>query len=494
MRWTRTLIATFLLSSLSVAGSAQHTQTPQSESPVHYRVYDAQGNQSSFEAVVDRALESDVVLVGEEHDDPIAHWLQAEMLRNLLEHAEDRPVALSLEMFERDVQDVVDEYAAGLISESHFKKSGRAWSNYDTDYKPMVDRAIEAGIPIIAANAPRRYVNRATREGASSLEALSPRARSWLAPLPYEAASEEYAAQWNALMAEQMAEMQAASKDEKSEVEQKDTVECGCGRGKRMRHGKCPHCRHGMGGDSTSAGMHMQMGAMHGKKMMMHSDSTGMSGGMCPHCRHGMGGDSTGAGMHMQMGAMHGKKMMMHSDSTGVSGGMCPHCRHGMGPDSTAAGTQLRIGADHGKKISDEEAALRAMPDDEIHRRYRPESEQKAARSESGMSDAGAMHSMMSGMLDAQALWDATMAHSIAGYLEREPGALVMHAAGGFHVEYGTGIPEQLPVYFPRATQLIVSIRSADDVATFDDKDVGRGDFVILTDAALPRSYESRTD
>jgi hypothetical protein len=31
-------------------------------------------------------------------------------------------------------------------------------------------------------------------------------------------------------------------------------------------------------------------------------------------------------------------------------------------------------------------------------------------------------------------------------------------------------------------------------VATFDDKDVGRGDFVILTDAALPRSYESRTD
>jgi uncharacterized iron-regulated protein len=452
MRWTRTLIATFLLSSLSVAGSAQHTQTPQSESPVHYRVYDAQGNQSSFEAVVDRALESDVVLVGEEHDDPIAHWLQAELLRNLLEHAEDRPVALSLEMFERDVQDVVDEYAAGLISESHFKKSGRAWSNYDTDYKPMVDRAIEAGIPIIAANAPRRYVNRATREGASSLEALSPRARSWLAPLPYEAASEEYAAQWNALMAEQMAEMQAASKDEKSEVEQKDTVECGCGRGKRMRHGKCPHCRHGMGGDST------------------------------------------GAGMHMQMGAMHGKKMMMHSDSTGMSGGMCPHCRHGMGADSTAAGMQLRIGADHGKKISDEEAALRAMPDDEIHRRYRPESEQKAEKSESGMSDAGAMHSMMSGMLDAQALWDATMAHSIAGYLEREPGALVMHAAGGFHVEYGTGIPEQLPVYFPRATQLIVSIRSADDVATFDDKDVGRGDFVILTDAALPRSYESRTD
>ena len=456
MNLTRTLIAALVLSSASITTNAQHAVTPESSGPVHYRVYDGQGNPSSFEALAARALESDVVLVGEEHNDPIAHWLQVKLLKSLLDEAGDRPVALSLEMFERDVQHVVDEYLRGQISESHFKKSGRAWSNYDTDYKPMVDAAIEAGIPVIAANAPRRYVNRVTREGAGSLEELSSRARSWLGPLPYEGASEEYAAQWNALMAEQMAEMQAGSQKKEAESEQGGSGQCMCRHGKGMRHG------------------------------------SGMSGGMCPHCK-GMHGDSTAAGMHGKMSGMHGKKMKMHSDSTGMSGGMCPHCK-GMHGDSTAAGMHQRVGPNHGKRMPDSDEAYRGMPDDETHRRFRPESEEQPEKNESAMTGAGGMHSMMSGMLDAQSLWDATMAHSIASFLESEPEALVMHAVGGFHVEYGTGIPEQLPVYAPDATRLIVAIRPADDLETFDEKDVGRGDFVILTDASLPRTYEARTE
>jgi uncharacterized iron-regulated protein len=481
----RSLIVSLLLSFLVVPARAQHAETPVSETPVHYRVYDGEGNPSSFDAVIEKSLESDVVLVGEEHNDPIAHWLQAELLKSLIERSGDRPVALSLEMFERDVQHVVDEYLAGLISESHFKKSGRAWSNYDTDYKPMVDAAIDAGIPVIAANAPRRYVNRVTREGSTSLEALSPRARAWLAPLPYEGASEEYAAQWNALMAEQMAEMQAASQDAGS-----GDAGMSAGSG-AMSGGKCPHCKHGAGGtsagmcprckakhgaagDSTVAGMH----GMHGKKGM-GSDSTGMSGQMCPRCRakHGAAGDSTAAGMRGMKGmhGMHGKKGM-GADSTGASGGMCPHCK-------------AQAGAAEGGST-----AAAGMPDDEIHRRFLPKSEPKAEKSESMASGSGAMHSMMSGMLDAQSLWDATMAHSIASYLDEEPGALVMHAVGGFHVEYGTGIPEQLPAYSADAKPLIIAIRSAEGISSFDEKDLGRGDFVILTDAALPRSYESRTD
>ena len=113
MRYYRILAAAFLITSLSAAAGAQHAETPQSETPVHYRVYDGEGNPSSFDAVVAKALDSDVILVGEEHNDPIAHWLQVELLKNLLEGSGDRPVALSLEMFERDVQHVVDEYLAG---------------------------------------------------------------------------------------------------------------------------------------------------------------------------------------------------------------------------------------------------------------------------------------------------------------------------------------------------------------------------------------------
>ncbi len=488
MHLTRSILIALLVSSVTVVGSAQHAETPESETPVHYKIYDAEGNEAPFDALLERALSSDVVLVGEEHDDPIAHWLQAELLKNLLEKSGDRPVALSLEMFERDVQHVVDEFMDGLISESHFKKSGRAWSNYDTDYRPMVEAAMEAGIPVIAANAPRRYVNRVSREGAESLDDLSSRARSWLAPLPYEGASEDYSAQWNAMMAEQMAEMQAAS-ERTAAADDAGDKECKCSENMsmhRMMHGA----------DSSAGAGHGQMGAMHGAKagaehgtMVKRGDSAGGAAGMCANCM-GMRGDSTSAGKHGQMGAEHGQMSaehgkhmmrMMHSDSTSGASHSCPHCaRQGMG----------------GHKSSDGKAEAPAMPDDEVHRRVGEETEGDADEKPAmgAGADAAAMHGAMSGMLDAQSLWDATMAHSIARYLESEPKALVMHAVGSFHVDFRTGIPEQLPIYRPSVKQLVVSIRSAEDISSFDEENIGRGDFVILTDAALPRSYESRTD
>ena len=48
-------------------------------------------------------------------------------------------------------------------------QDGRAWPNFVRDYLPMVDRAVAAGIPIIAANAPRRYVSLVGRQGLASL-------------------------------------------------------------------------------------------------------------------------------------------------------------------------------------------------------------------------------------------------------------------------------------------------------------------------------------
>jgi hypothetical protein len=117
----------------------------------------------------------------------------------------ERPVVLSLEMFERDVQYILDEYLAGLITEDQFLESARPWERYRTDYRPMVEFARAHGIPVVAANAPRRYVNRVTRLGPSSLEALSPAARRFLPELPYPGPSEAYRAEWDALMGRMMA-------------------------------------------------------------------------------------------------------------------------------------------------------------------------------------------------------------------------------------------------------------------------------------------------
>ncbi len=158
----------------------------------------------------------DVVFVGEQHNDPVGHFLEAWLLQHAYavygrDSAQARPVALSLEMFQRDVQHIVDEYLADLITESHFLKSSRPWKNYKTDYRPMVEFAKAHHLPVIAANAPRRYANRVSRLGPASLEALSPEALAGLPPLPYASASEAYKQKWGRLMAEMMANMKKSA-------------------------------------------------------------------------------------------------------------------------------------------------------------------------------------------------------------------------------------------------------------------------------------------
>lgn len=53
-------------------------------------------------------------------------------------------------------------------------QDGRAWPNFTQDYLPMVDAAAFAGVPIIAANAPRRYVSLVGRRGLSALPIPTP--------------------------------------------------------------------------------------------------------------------------------------------------------------------------------------------------------------------------------------------------------------------------------------------------------------------------------
>jgi len=95
-------------------------------------------------------------------------------------------------------------------------------------------------------------------------------------------------------------------------------------------------------------------------------------------------------------------------------------------------------------------------------------------------------------MLDSQSLWDATMAYAISEYLKGHPGAQIMHVVGSFHVQTGTGIPEHLARYAPQARMLIVTVEPSEDVTQFDrDEDTDLGDFVILSDESLPRTFDS---
>lgn len=324
-----------LLTPLAVADTVEVTDA-------HYRVYTSDGTPASFDDIRAAVAAADVIFVGENHNDPVAHAVELWTYQAALSAPDGRPAAVSMEMFARDVQYIVDEYLSGAITESHFTSASSPWSNYATDYRPFVEAAKEAGMPVIAANAPRRYANLVTREGRGALQRLSDRAFEYMAPMPYGNASDRYRAQWDEVMGAAMGGGAATHTAEPEEAEE-------------------------------------------------------------------------------------------HEHAEGAEPAPAPAPEHP------------------------------GMPS-------------------------------MENMLQAQVLWDATMAFSIAEHLLANPTARVVHMVGGFHVATGTGTPEHLLSYRPSTRTLVIAVEPVDDMNAFNPDDhAGLGDFVILTDASLPRSYDTRT-
>jgi uncharacterized iron-regulated protein len=169
-----------------------------------YRVFTGTGQPATLDDVVAAMGRHEVVFIGETHDDPTGHMLEAKLLERAwhaygdpaARGAAPRTVALSMEFFERDVQLILDEYMADLITEPAFLAASRPWPRYRTDYRPLIEFSKANGLEVIAANAPRRYATRVTRHGRESLDNLSPQALESLPPLPYGQPSPEYRDQW----------------------------------------------------------------------------------------------------------------------------------------------------------------------------------------------------------------------------------------------------------------------------------------------------------
>ncbi|MEM9828812.1 MAG: ChaN family lipoprotein, partial [Planctomycetota bacterium] len=245
--------------------------------------------------------------------------------------AGDAPeLVLSLEMFERDIQPIIDEYLDDLITEDQLRKDARAWNNYQSDYSPLVVWAKENHLDVIAANAPRRYVSLVGRRGRDALLKVKAPADRGLPPLPYAEASPAYAKKFRDIMKKMREKMRQKAKDDSPKQERE--------------------------------------------------------------------------------------------------------------PQSAAGGRTK------------------------------------------GSGDA----------LDAQSLWDATMAYSIAERLMAKPESRVFHVCGSFHVADSMGIPEHLLRYRPGTRLFIVNIAATSSFPTADaDDPPGQADFVILTDGKLPRTFDA---
>jgi uncharacterized iron-regulated protein len=154
----------------------------------NYRIYSVkEGKEVTINDVVEAMAKNDVLFYGEEHNDSVTHYLERKIFELLYNKYNDK-IALSMEMFERDAQVVMNEYLGGYIREKDFKKDARVWSNY-RDYRPMVEFAKDNKLNIICSNASMRYTNLAGRKGQKALMELSEESKKWFAPLPYDTAS-----------------------------------------------------------------------------------------------------------------------------------------------------------------------------------------------------------------------------------------------------------------------------------------------------------------
>jgi uncharacterized iron-regulated protein len=104
----------FVLLFLPMLANAQEKLTES-----NYRIYSVKaGKEVALKDIVADMHDHDVLLYGEEHNDSVTHFLEKSILELLYAQYKNQ-VTLSLEMFERDVQPVMNEYLKGFIREKH---------------------------------------------------------------------------------------------------------------------------------------------------------------------------------------------------------------------------------------------------------------------------------------------------------------------------------------------------------------------------------------
>ncbi|MDI9255972.1 ChaN family lipoprotein [Flavobacterium sedimenticola] len=146
-----------------------------------YQLFEKKGKKVSYAKLLKSAFNSDVVLFGEYHNNAIAHWLELELTKDV---AAKKEIVLGAEMLEADNQKQLNQYLNDEINQKQLDSTARLWSNYKTDYKPLVDFAKENKLPFIATNIPRRYASLVSKKGLEALETLTEEEKSWIAPLP----------------------------------------------------------------------------------------------------------------------------------------------------------------------------------------------------------------------------------------------------------------------------------------------------------------------
>ena len=147
--------------------SAPQTNAAPSKPPVYQIIHSRTGKAMSLSQLAEELASRDVVYFGELHDNVTGHQVYAELAGLLAERRND--LVISMEMFERDVQGVVNDYLRGRIDEATFLMNSRPWRDYARDYRPLVELARQRKLDVIAGNLPRPVAGKvAGKDGSMS--------------------------------------------------------------------------------------------------------------------------------------------------------------------------------------------------------------------------------------------------------------------------------------------------------------------------------------
>lgn len=148
-----------------------------------YQLYNSKWQPTSLTSIFEDLKEVDVIFIGEYHGNHASHLLQTQFIAQLYQQHPE--LVLSLEMFNRDHQTIVNNYLDGFIGEQTLINDAPAWPNYKASYRPSVEFAKEHFLPVVAANAAADIVRCIGAQGESYFGKLDENEKTNIAQQPF---------------------------------------------------------------------------------------------------------------------------------------------------------------------------------------------------------------------------------------------------------------------------------------------------------------------
>jgi uncharacterized iron-regulated protein len=552
--------------SSSSSSSKASRWPPSLQEGTHFAVLTGEGLPARLSSIAAAMQLCDVLLLGEYHDDPVAHALQLELLKRaakvlgyqlppppppplaaaaaaatrvskggaqassstadsdaadrsqqqqgmaFVPSSPQRPLVLSLEMFERDVQPVLDEYLAGTASLADLMRDARPWPNYRCAVRSVRSRSAHAnfdgqGLSAVVADYDACAASCMSFQCPFCLSFLVLHCRRDYQPLV------DFCKGLAALHNTNSTTAAAAAAVPEL------------------------HCR--MNGNSNSSDT-----AAPGSSTISSSNSSAVRVIAANAPRR-----------YVSLAGRAGRDALLQLPAAAQAFlAPLPYAQPSKAYVEKVTGSMRQAAVDmQQQRVQQQQQQEQEHLEPKLAAKQHS-SAPAAQESQIAAADGGACpyigFSVSSNFLDAQCLWDSTMAHSIAQQLlpmrgtsscgastrqataaaaaassigsvaatatgtataaaadkphsstpqqqqQQQQGPLVIHLCGKFHAEHRLGIPEHLQQYVPGARVLVVTFVPADSMALdqqqFEAAGLkGSADFVVLTDGSLPRSFAS---